>query len=156
MRPSSSDAVPGGRPAVPTPVRVAVAMLALLAVILLFNAGLTWFGRDVVVDRIVAAQPEASRDQTERDVLRGVVISLLVGLLAAASAWGLIRRRAWGRWAGVVVGLLLGVLVLVFMLSVGGATIFSLLVLVVSVATISSLLARASAEWASPRSRTEP
>ena len=152
MPPSSPDAPPGDRP--PPSVIVALAILALLAVLLLLSAALTWFGREAVVESFLAAQPTASRNDVERNVVVGVVLSLVIGLLAVAAGAGLLLRRAWARWAGVAVGVLLGGVSLFFAAQSGGVTAYLLLQFVLSVATVSTLLARPSAEWVSARSRT--
>ena len=139
----------------PPSVRVAVGLLALLAVLLLLNAGLTWFGRATVVDRIVAAQPTTSPADAERVVVLGLIPYLVIGVLAAASVVGLPRRRAWARWTGLAAALPLGLLTVWSMVAVGGATVVSLLVLVLSVAAVSSLLARPTADWFRARAHRE-
>ena len=131
----------------PPSVRVAVGLLALLAVLLLLNAGLTWFGRATVVDRIVAAQPTTSPSDAERVVVLGLIPYLVIGVLAAVAAVGLLQRRAWARWIGLAASVPLGLLTVWSMVAVGGATVVSLLVFVLSVAAVSSLLARPTANW---------
>lgn len=89
----------GGEPAgtaagMPVPARVATGLLALLAVLLLVSAVLTWLGRDDVVDRFVAAQPGLDRAAVARYVQIGLVRDLAVGLVGAAAAAGLVRRRS--------------------------------------------------------------
>ena len=152
MPQSSPGAPPGDRP--PPSVIVGLVILVLLAVLLLLSAALTWFGREVVVENFLRAQPTASRDDVERNVTIGIVLSLFIGLLAAGAAGGLLLRRVWARWAGVAVGVLLGGVSLFFAAQSGGVTAYLLLQLVLSVATVSTLLARPSAEWVSARSRT--
>jgi hypothetical protein len=139
----------------PVSVRVAIGLLGALAVLLVLSGVLTWLGRDGVVDRFVAAQPELSRAEVSRFVLIGLLRDLLVGLVAAVAAVQLSRRRGWARWAGLAAAAFLGVLTLVSIASAGGTTVFSLLLLVLCVGAVSSLLARTTAGWTPGRSRSQ-
>jgi hypothetical protein len=111
----------------PTSVRVATILLAVLALLLLLNATLSWFAREALVDSIVEANPDVGRDEAERFLLLSVLPYGVIGLVAAVSAWSLPRRRAWARWTGL------------------GAT--ALLGLVLCVAAVTSLLARSTSAW---------
>jgi hypothetical protein len=137
----------------PTSVRVAVTVLAVLAVLLLLNSGLTWFARDALVERILDARPDISRADAEQFVLLSVVPYLMIGLLQGASAWWLARRQPWARWTGLAATALLGLLTLVSILTAGGVSAVSLLVLVLCVAGITSLLAATTRAWV-PRLRS--
>ncbi len=146
----TSSARPGPSPTsdrAPTSVRVAVGLLGGLAFLLLVSAGLTLAGRDTVVDQFLSAQPDLDRDEVARAVLLGQVRYLLVALAAGVGAVFLLRRRAWGRWLGVLAALFLGLLTLLSVLSAGGTTVFSLLVVVLCVGAASSLLSRSTADW---------
>lgn len=128
--------------------RVAVIAMAVLGVLLLASSLLTWFGRETVVDRFVTAQPELSRADVTRFLLLGLARDLLVGLVAVGSAIGVSRRWGPARWTGVAATLFLGLLTLFSVVSAGGTTPYSLLVVVLCAASASSLLARTTAEWA--------
>jgi hypothetical protein len=143
----------GPGPGMPVSARVGAGLLGVLAVLLLVSAALTWFGRNVVVDRFVDAQPDLSRGEVTRFVVLGLLRDLVAGLVGAAAAFWLTRRRAWARWAGVVVAGFLGLLTLLSALTAGGATGFSLLLIVLCVGAVTSLLARTTADWAPIRPR---
>jgi hypothetical protein len=152
-----SSPVPAGdapaRGPIPTSVRVAVIAMAVLAGLLLLNAALTWFGREGVVDAIVKAGTDVDRAEAMRFVVLWLVPYLILGVVLALSAWFLPRGRAWARWTGLAGSFLLGALILLSMLSSGGATIASLLLLVLSIAAVTSLLARSTGAWV-PRLRS--
>jgi hypothetical protein len=131
----------------PTSVRVATILLAVLALLLLLNATLSWIAREALVDSIIEANPDVSRDEAERFLLLSVLPYGVIGLIAAVSAWSLPRRRAWARWAGLTATALLGLLTLWSVLAAGGVTVASLLVLVLCVAVVTSLLARSTSAW---------
>jgi hypothetical protein len=137
----------------PTSVRVAVIVMSVLAALLLLNAGLTWFGREGVADAIVEAG-DVSRAQAERFILTWLVPYLVLGLILAASAWFLPRRQPWARWAGLAASVALGLLTLFSILASGGVTIPSLLLLVLSIAAVTSLMARSTSAWVPRRRRT--
>lgn len=137
----------------PVSARVSAGLLALLAVLLLLSAALTWSGREGVVDRFLAAQPDLGRADVRRYVVIGLLRDLLVGVVAAATAWGLTRRRVWGRWAGLAVAAFLGLLSVASALAAGGASVFTLLLIVLCLGVVSSLLARTTAAWVPLRVR---
>ena len=153
-----TDARPPQRPAgpgagMPVSVRVASGLLGLLAALLLLSAALTWFGRAGVVDRFLAVQPDLSRAEVTRFVVTGLLRDLVVGVVGAAAAVWLTRRRVWARWAGVAVAAFLGLLTLVSAVGAGGASAFSLLLVVLCVSAVTSLLAATTAAWAAMRPR---
>jgi hypothetical protein len=137
----------------PTSVRVATILLAVLALLLLLNATLSWIAREALVDSIVEANPDVTRAEAGRFLLLSVLPYGVLGLLAAVSAWALPRRRAWARWAGLTATTLLGLLTLWSVLAAGGVTVASLLVLVLCIAAVTSLLARSTAAWLPPLRR---
>jgi hypothetical protein len=137
----------GTDPGMPVSARVATGLLAALAALLVLSAALTWFGRAGVVDRFLAAQPDLDRADVARYVLLGLLRDLVVGLVGAAAAFGLTRRRAWARWAGVAVAGFLGLLTLLSVVSAGGASVLALLLLVLCVGAVTSLLARTTTAW---------
>jgi len=135
--------------------RVAVGVLAGLAVLLLLSGLVTFAARDAVVDSFAAAQPGSPRSDAEQVVLVNLLQSVVFGLLAAVSAVFLARRRGWARWTGVAAALLLGLITLGATVITGGVAASSLLVLVLCAAAVASLLARTTAAWVpgDPRSR---
>jgi hypothetical protein len=145
----SEDAEPA--PRMPTSVRVAVIVMSLLAGLLLLYAGLTWFNREQVIDTLVRSGG-LSRSDAGRVVLTSVIPFAVIGLVLAASAWSLPRRQPWARWTGLAAVVLLGLLTLLSTLASGGATVLSLLLIVLCVAGVSSLLSRTTAAWV-PRLR---
>jgi hypothetical protein len=140
----------------PTSVRVAIGVLAALAVLLLLSSLVTLVARDAVVDTLAAAQPDSPRSDAEQIVLINLAQSLVFGLLAAVSAVFLARGRTWARWSGLAASLLLGLITLGATILTGSVASTTLLVLVLSVAAAVSLLARTTAAWIAtgPRSRS--
>jgi len=145
--PTDASLPPSSRPAMPTSVRVAVGVMAVLALLLLSNAVLLWVGFDVAVDRIVEETDDVSRDEAEQFVLLSLVPYLVLGLVLVAAAVFLVRRQAWARWAAIVATGLLGLLTIVSVLAAGGVTVASLLLLVLSVAGVTSLMAGTTRAW---------
>jgi hypothetical protein len=132
----------------PVSARVAVGVLAGLAVLLLLSGLVTFAARDAVVDSFAAAQPDSPRSDAEQVVLVNLVQSALFGLLTGVSAVFLARRRGWARWTGLTAGLLLGLITLGATVITGGVAASSLLVLVLCAAAVASLLAGTTAAWA--------
>jgi hypothetical protein len=135
----------------PVSARVAVGVLAALAVLLLLGALVTVAARDAVVDSLAASRAGEPRSDAEQVVLLNLLQSVVFGLLAGVSAVFLARGRAWARWTGATAAVLLGLITLGATLITGGVAVSSLLVLVLSAAAAASLLARTTAAW-SPRS----
>jgi hypothetical protein len=131
----------------PPSVRVAVIVMGVLAALLLTNAALLWYGYDAAVDRIVREGEDISRSEASQFVLMSLLPYLLIGLVLALAAWFLPRRQPWARWLGLAASAVLAVLSLMSALALGGVTIALLLVLVLSVAAVTSLLARTTREW---------
>jgi hypothetical protein len=134
-------------PAMPTSVRVAIIAMAVLAGLLLLNAGLTWYGREGVADAIVDAGADVSRAEAQRYVLVWLVPYLLLGVLFALASWFLPRRQPWARWMGLAASVVLGLLTLFSAVTAGGVTVASLLLLVLSIAATTSLLARTTTDY---------
>jgi hypothetical protein len=131
----------------PASARVAVILLGALAAMLLLYAAITWLGRDGLAEAVGGARPDLSPDEAARFVLLSALPYLVVGVVSAVSAWFLPQRRAWARWTGLAASVLLAGLMLLGMVSIGGVTPISLLVLVLAVAAVTSLLARPTAGW---------
>jgi cell division protein FtsW (lipid II flippase) len=134
-----------GREPVPTPVRVAVVVLALLAVLLLVGAALNAIGWEVVLDRF--EEQGQDRATAARTLLLFTSAYAVIGVGALLAAVFLPRRRSWARAVGLLVTSLLLVLTLVPALLTGGVAPTSLLVLVLATAGLTSLLARPTREW---------
>jgi drug/metabolite transporter (DMT)-like permease len=137
----------------PASVRVAVIVMGVLAALLLTNAAILWVGYDAAVDRLVQEGQDISRSDASRFVIVSLVPFLVIGLVLALAAWFLPRRHAWARWIGLAASALLALLSLMSAVSFGGVTISLLLVLVLSVAAVTSLLARTTGAWV-PRLRS--
>lgn len=141
------------RPSMPPSVRVAVIVMGVLAALLLTNAALLWYGYDAAVDRLVREGEDISRSEASQFVIMSLVPYLMIGLVLALAAWFLPRRQPWARWMGLAASALLALLSLMSALTIGGLTISLLLVLVLSVAAVTSLLARTTGAWV-PKLRT--
>ena len=151
----SSPAPDGAPTPLPTSARVAVGLMAALGAMLLLYAVITWLGRDGIAQAVGRARPDLSAAEAARYVLVSALPYLAVGVVLVVSAWFLPQRRSWARWTGVAGSFLLAGLMLLGMASVGGVTPISLLVLVLSVAAVTSLVARPTATWIA-RSAAEP
>jgi hypothetical protein len=140
----------------PTSVRVAIGVLAALALLLLLSALVTFVARNAVVDTLARAQPGSPRSDAEQVVLINLAQSLAFGLLTGVSAVYLTRARSWARWLGLAASLLLGLITLGAAVITGSVTASSLLVLVLCAAAAASLLARTTAAWAGTGPRGRP
>jgi hypothetical protein len=140
----------------PTSARVAVGVLAALAVLLLLSALVTFVARDAVVDTLARGRPDSPRSAAEQVVWINLAQSLLFGLLTGVAAAALVQGRSWARWLGLVASLLLGLITLGATALTGNVAATSLLVLVLCAAAAASLLARTTAAWTAtgPRSRS--
>lgn len=132
----------------PTSVRVAVVVMAVLAPLLLLTAALLWVGYDAAVAGVMASGGDVTRGAAGQFVVRSLVANLVLGVLLALAAWFLPRRQPWARWVGLTAVVVLGLLTVFQVLSAGGVTVISLLLLVLTIAAITSLLARPTAAWA--------
>ncbi len=132
----------------PPSVRVAIGVMAVLALLLLANGVLLWIGFDGVVDRIVDASDDLTRAEAETQVVfLSLVPNLALGSVLALAAVFLPRRRNWTLWAGLAATSLLVLVTIAFALLAGGVTVASLLLLVLSVAGVASLLAGTTRVW---------
>jgi hypothetical protein len=129
----------------PTPTRVALILLALLAVLLLAYAALLWLTQDAAVDELT--ERGADRDDAATSIVLFLLAYGVIGLTAAASAVGLSRRRSWARLTGILVTSLLAGTTLLSVLFSGGVTPLALLVLISAVAALTSLLSGATKQW---------
>jgi hypothetical protein len=150
--PSPQGPTPGIRhsdevPPMPASARVAVVTTGLLAVVLLLYGVITWLGREGLAEAVARAQPQLTADEAARFVLVSALPYFLVGIALALSALFLPKRRRWAHWSGLGATSLLAVLTLLGMVSVGGITPISLLVLVLAVAAATSLAARTTRDW---------
>jgi hypothetical protein len=132
-------------------VRVAVGVMAVLAVLLLLNAVLVWIGRDGVANALVDANG-ISRAQAEQDIVVWLIPRTLIGLMLLMGALFLRGGRRWALWTGMVASAALAALTLISSFAVGASSPESLLALVLSLAAITSLAARPTKAWvARPR-----
>ena len=137
----------------PVSVRVAAITMGVLAALLLTSSGLLWYGFDSAVDGVVQRNEDISRADAESAVMLSLVPSLVLGLLLALAAWFLPRRQPWARWIGLAAAALLGLINLLLTLTAGSISAYTLLVLVLSAAAVTSLVARTTGTWV-PRLRT--
>lgn len=144
-----------GRGPMPASVRVAIVVISLLAGILLLYVAVTLLGREGIVDALTGSQSELTRAEAERYVVLNAAAYGVVGLLFAVTAWFLPRRQAWARWMGLAVLVAVALMMLFSMVTAGGVVVSSLLLLVLSIAGITSLAAKSTGEWLpSVRART--
>lgn len=132
-------------PQKPPSVRVAVALLATLAVLILLYVVITLLGWDGLVR--VLTEAGATQEEARRYLLINTTAPGVTGLVYAVSAWGLATRRPWARWTGLAAAVVLALILVSAILSAGGVTVISLLLLVLSVAAATSLVARTTRDW---------
>jgi hypothetical protein len=138
----------------PTSVRVAVIAMAVIAALLLSNAAFLWIGFDTAVDRIVEEAEDFTRDEARQFVILSLVPNLVLGLVLVLAAVFVPRRQPWARWIGLAASGLLALLTLFQVLAARGITVASLLLLVLSIAAVTSLVAKTTGAWVPPlRSR---
>jgi hypothetical protein len=142
------------RGTMPASVRVAVVVTSLLAGILLLYVAVTLLGRDGIVTALTESQSQLTRAEAERYVVINAAAYGVVGLLFAVTAWFLPRRHPWARWIGLAVMVAVALMMLFSMITAGGVVVSSLLLLVLSVAGITSLAAKSTGEWM-PRLRAQ-
>ncbi len=140
-----SEPVPVQKQPMPTATRVAVILLALLAVLLLTNAVLTWLAQETIIDQVVAAG--ADRDDAAQSVLLFMLAYAVVGVAGLVAAVFLPKRRRWARQIGLLTTSLLVVLTLFSVVTGGVISPIGLLVLVAAIAGFSSLLSRQTKDW---------
>lgn len=140
-----SEPVPVQKQPMPTATRVAVILLALLAVLLLANAVLTWLAQETIIDQVVAAG--ADRDDAAQSVLLFMLAYAVVGVAGLVAAVFLPKRRRWARQIGLLTTSLLVVLTLFSVVTGGVISPIGLLVLVAAIAGFSSLLSRQTKDW---------
>jgi hypothetical protein len=130
----------------PPSVRLAVIVMSLLAGLLLLYSGLLWVGRQGVIDRLVE-DGAIEREDGLRFMVTQLAPYVVLGLLLAASALFLARRRTWARWMGLTAVVIIGLLTLSSVLLGGIVSVLTLLLAVLSMAGISSLMARTTKAW---------
>jgi hypothetical protein len=140
----------------PVSARVAVGVLAGLAVLLLLSAVVTAAAWDAVVDALADGRSGSSRSDAEQAVRANLAQSVVFGLAMAVAAGFLARGRSWAQWAGPAASAALGLVTLAGIVLAGGLAVTSQLVLVLCIAAAASLLTRTTAAWtrSGPRSRT--
>jgi hypothetical protein len=131
----------------PTSVRVAVIAMAVIAALLLSNAAFLWIGFDTAVDRIVEEAEDFSRDEARQFVILSLVPNLVLGIILVLAAVFVPRRQPWARWIGLAASGLLALLTLFQVLAARGITVASLLLLVLSIAAVTSLVAKTTGAW---------
>lgn len=151
----ASAEVPADR--MPTPTKVAAIMLGILSALLLINAILTLAGLEAILnsigDNTASTGSSFDRDAVRTQLLISVGGSAIVGVAAALAGILLVRRRPAGRWLGIACAVIQLLLAMVLVLGLGGIPIYSLLLIVITVAILMSLFRRVTVEWlrAAPR-----
>jgi hypothetical protein len=135
----------------PTSVRVAVIVMSTLAGLLLLVAAMSLYSLREISARL-ADQQDIDVAAAERGFLLLLAPYLVLGLVFALSAWFVPRRHAWARWLGLTAAAMLAILHLIAAVTGGGVSVLTLLLFVLSLATISSLVARTTSAWV-PRLR---
>jgi len=137
----------------PTPTRVAVLLLALLGVLLLANAVLTWLAQEAIVDQIV--ETGVDRDAAAQSVLLFFIGYAVIGLISLLASIFLPRRRRWARQMGALTTSLLVVMTVLSVVTGGTISPIGLLVLVAAIAGLTSVLSRQTKEWVQGVVRTD-
>jgi hypothetical protein len=129
----------------PTPTRVAVILLWLLGVVLLAYSLLIWLTQEEQIDASVEAGTD--RETAAQILLLYLIAFVIIGLSALLAAIFLPRRRAWARQVGLLTTSLLVVMSLFGALAAGGISPVGLLVLIASIAGLTSLVSRQTKDW---------
>jgi drug/metabolite transporter (DMT)-like permease len=140
-----SDSSPVEKRRMPTSVRVAVLLLALLGVLLLATSALIVLQQDAYVDGLV--QGGQSRDAAGQTALLLMIAYAFMGVTALVSAAFLPRHRAWARLSGLLVLSLLTVVSLLLLLFNGVVTPQVLLILASAIAGTASLTSKHTKRW---------
>ena len=148
-----SESSPVAKQPMPTPTKVAVILLALLGVLLLLNALLTWVGQEVIIDQIV--ETGADRDAAAQSVLLFMLAYGVIGLSSLLASIFLPRRRRWAGQVGVLTTSLLVVMTLFSVITGGVISPIGLLVLVGAIAGLTSLVSRQTKDWVQGVVRTD-
>lgn len=141
---STQPAVPA---AMPTPVRVATILLGVIAALLLVNAALTLFGKEAILDQLLDAGSELSRAELNQQLVVNIGRDAALGVLNVLAVVLMLRRRPLGRWLGIICAALLLGLSIVTIVGVGGLPIYTMLLVVLTVAIIGSLFTRTAVDW---------
>jgi len=137
----------------PTSVRVAVLLLALLGVLLLATSALIVLQQEDYVDGLVRGGQ--TREAAAQTALLLMIAYAIMGVTALFSAAFLPRRRAWARLSGLLVMSLLTVISVLLVLFNGVLTPQTLLILVSAVAGTASLASKESKSWVNAVVRIE-
>ena len=143
---SQPSEVAPSAPPMPVSVRVAVIVMSVLGGLLLLYSVLIWIGREGVIDRLVEDGAIAREDGTSF-IVGQLAPYIVLGLLLVVSAFFLARRQTWARWMGLTAAIIIALMTLVSVLVGGIVSLLTLLLAVLSMATISSLFARPTKAW---------
>lgn len=146
---SQPSEVAPSAPPMPVSVRVAVIVMSLLGGLLLLYSVLIWIGREGVIDRLVEDGAIEREDGTSF-IVGQLAPYIVLGLLLVVSAFFLARRQTWARWMGLTAAIIIALMTLVSVLVGGIVSLLTLLLAVLSMATISSLFARTTKAWLPP------
>ena len=130
----------------PASVRVAIIAMSILAGLLLLNTAVSLYVFEEIAGRVADAQG-LSQSDAERTLVYWLAPNLVFGVIFALAAWFVPRRHAWARWLGLAVASMLAIFHVLTAFSSGGVTIVTLLLFILSLATITSLAARTTSRW---------
>lgn len=148
MKPASGSA--------PQQVRLATVLLLGLGGLLVLTGVLIFVVRTNIAEGVVAAAQEEGTDDppTRSELINslGVVAAIFVAIGAGAliAGYHVRQRRSWARFAGIALGVLLGVLSVQFLLTAGAGLVALLLPLGaigVAVTVVAALLSAPAADW---------
>ncbi len=148
-----SEPSPVEKQPMPTPTRVATILLWLLGVVLLAYSVLIWVTQEAQIDASVEAGTD--RETAAQVVLLYLIAFAIIGLSALLAGIFLPRRRAWARLVGLLTTSLLMVMSLFGALAAGGISPVGLLVLIASIAGLTSLVSRQTKDWVHGVVRTD-
>ena len=129
----------------PTPTRIAVILLALLGVLLLANALVTWLSQETLIDQIEKTGVE--RDAAAQSVLLFLIAYVIIGLSALMASIFLPRRRNWARQVGILTTSLLVVMSVIATASGSGISIVGLLVPLSAIVGLICLMSQQTKAW---------
>jgi hypothetical protein len=140
-----SDSSPVPKQPMPTPTRIAVILLALLGVLLLANALVTWLSQETLIDQI--EKTGVDRDAAAQSVLLFLIAYIIIGLSALLASIFLPRRRNWARQVGILTTSLLVVMSVIATASGAGISIVGLLVPISAIVGLICLMSQQTKAW---------
>lgn len=150
---SNASTEPAARP--PPQIRLGSSLLFLLAVILVVVSALVFAIRTRLADAVISSlEAQNASNIPARETLAGsyagfAAISFVLAVLTVLGAVSVRRGRPWGRYLGIAVATLLGVLGVQSLVS-GGAGLALILAAVevgLAITIVAQLLSKPAAQW---------